>query len=75
MWIWVGRWVKKEGKTDAARAAAESVKRHWEEVALDVGLDPAKNVSLAENEKMIVVGISEEMDMLFREGGGAWQYY
>jgi len=75
MWIWVGRWVKKEGRTDEARIAAESVKRHWEEVALDVGLDPAENVSLAENEKMIAVGISEEMDTLFREGGGAWQYY
>ncbi len=75
MWIWVGRWVKTGGRAEEARASAEGIKKHWEEVCLDEGLDPAKNVVMAEGEKMFAVGISEQLDMLFREEGGSWQYY
>lgn len=75
MWIWVGRWIKAGGNEAAVRAAAEALRKHWEEVALDVGFDPAKNVVLAEGDKMLAVGISEAMDMHFREEGGSWQYY
>ena len=38
-------------------------------------LDPAENVALMENDVEIRVGISEALDLAFREGGGSWQYY
>ncbi len=49
--------------------------KHWREVALDQGLDPDKNVVRAESERLISVGISEEMDMEFREEPGEWRFY
>lgn len=74
-WIWVARWLKKESNEADVKPAAEAIRKHWEEVALDQGLDPAKNVTIAEGEKEIRVGISEEMDEVFREGPGEWRYY
>jgi len=74
-WIWVARWLKKPDQLDAVRKAAENVRKHWEESALDQGLDPARNVTVAEGDKEIRVGISEEMDQEFREEPGDWQYY
>ena len=74
-WIWVARWLKKEGKEAEVKNTAAAIRKHWEEVALDQGLDPAKNVTIAESEKEIRVGISEEMDEVFREGPGEWRYY
>jgi hypothetical protein len=74
-WRWVGRWVKTAGKEEEHRKAAETTRDHWREVALDVGLDPDKNVTLSESEKMLAVAITEQMDTLFREEGTSWQYY
>lgn len=74
-WIWVARWLKKEDNEEDVKQAAEAIRKHWEEVALDQGLDPGKNVTIAESEKEIRVGISEEMDEVFREGPGEWRYY
>lgn len=74
-WVNVARWIKKPGQEDEVRRAAEGVRRHWEEVALDVGYDPKKNVTLMEGDKELRVAISDEMDTTFREGGGSWQYY
>lgn len=74
-WIWVARWLKTPGKEEQVKQAAEGVRHHWREVALDEGFDPDKNVTVAEGEKEIRVGISEEMDEEFREGPGSWRYY
>jgi hypothetical protein len=74
-WIWVARWLRKAGNEAEVRQAAENVRNHWQESALDQGLDPAKNVTVAENEKEIRVGISEEMDAEFREASGGWRHY
>lgn len=74
-WIWVARWLKKPEALDEVRKAADVIRKHWEENALDQGLDPAKNVTVAEGDKEIRVGISEEMDEEFREGPGEWRYY
>lgn len=74
-WIWVARWVKTPGTEAEVRQAAANIRKHWEEVGLDQGMDPAKNVTVAEGEKEIRVGISEEMDEIFREGPGEWKYY
>jgi len=69
-WIWIFRWRKKEGKELEAREITSKVREHWEELAQDQGLDPAKNVILQEFDKEIRVGISEEMDDDFSQGGG-----
>lgn len=75
MWIWVARWLKKDKNLDEVKRSAENIRDHWREVALDVGFDPAKNVTVAEGDKEIRVGISEEMDMAFREEPGEWRFY
>lgn len=74
-WIWVARWPKKPDNRDEVKQAAQNIRAHWEQVALDEGLDPAMNVATAEGDKEIRVGISEEMDEIFREGPGEWRYY
>ena len=74
-WAYVARWIKKPDNENEIKSAAQAVRNHWEEVALDVGFDPARNVTVMEGEKELRVAISEEMDMAFREGGGSWQYY
>jgi len=73
MWVWVARWLKKENNTDLIKKDAEKVSNHWREVALDVGLDPEVNVTISEGEREVRVGISEEMDMHFREQPGEWR--
>jgi len=73
MWVWVARWLKKENNTDLVKKDAEKVSNHWREVALDVGLDPEVNVTISEGEREVRVGISEEMDMHFREQPGEWR--
>lgn len=75
MWVWVARWVKNDKNIEEIRAAASHVAKHWREVALDQGLDPDKNVVQAESERLVSVGISEEMDMEFREEPGEWRFY
>ena len=75
MWIWVARWLVRPGREEAVRQAAENVRRHWQEVCLDVGFDPARNVTVAESDKEIRVGVSEDLDATFREEPGEWRYY
>jgi len=74
-WIWVARWLKSEKNAAAVKEAAEAVRKHWTEACLDVGLDPAKNVTVAEGPKEIRVGLSEELDLYFREEPGEWRFY
>jgi hypothetical protein len=73
MWIWVARWLKRSGQEEEIRLAAGQIRKHWEDVCLDVGFDPASNVTVAETDKEIRVGISEELDMNFREEPGEWR--
>ncbi len=73
MWVWVARWIKKENNQEELRQDAKKISNHWREVALDVGFDPDKNVTVEEGDRQIRVGISEEMDMEFREGPGGWR--
>lgn len=76
MWIWVARWIKGGKLSDEEiKKAAANLRKHWEEAALDVGFDPAKTVTTAEGPREIRVGISEELDMAFREEPGEWRYY
>lgn len=75
MWVWVARWLKRAGHEDEARRAAEQIRAHWMEAALDQGLDPEENVTMAESDRFVRVGISQFMDEEFREGPGEWRYY
>lgn len=73
MWVWVARWLKKDNNLQEIQRDADKVKNHWSEVALDVGLDPELNVTVLDGEKELRVGISEEMDLYFREQPGEWR--
>ena len=75
MWVWVARWLKRDDTVEDVRRAAERLRAHWAEAALDQGLDPGENVTLAESDREVRVGISEHMDMEFREGPGEWRFY
>jgi hypothetical protein len=67
-WQAVARWHIKEGKTEELLEAAEKIRKHWQEIALDVGLDPEKNVILEQDENEVRVAVSMEMDQYFSEG-------
>ncbi len=73
MWVWVARWLKKKDNLEEIRKDADKIRTHWQEVALDIGLDPEKNVTVSESENEVRVGITEEMDMTFREQPGEWR--
>jgi len=73
MWVWVARWLKKDDNLKEIQRDADKVKTHWSEVALDVGLDPELNVTVLDGEREVRVGISEEMDLFFREQPGEWR--
>jgi hypothetical protein len=73
MWIWVARWLKRSGQEEEIRQAAGQIRKHWEDACLDVGFDPTRNVTVVEGDKEIRVGISEELDMNFREEPGEWR--
>ncbi|EGB14495.1 hypothetical protein DND132_1286 [Pseudodesulfovibrio mercurii] len=60
---------------EALREKAEGVQRHLEEIALDVGLDPSRNVIRAEVGDEVRIGISEDMDEYYREAPGSWRFY
>ncbi|MFW6236601.1 MAG: hypothetical protein ACOC24_07435 [Desulfovibrionales bacterium] len=72
-WVLVTRYVKTEKNKDQVEQYLERNRKHWEDVALDVGLDPAKNVRVQESEKEARIEISEEMDQYFRESAGSWK--
>jgi hypothetical protein len=73
MWVWVARWLKKNDNLKEIQRDADKVRNHWSEVALDVGLDPELNVTVLDGEREVRVGISEEMDLHFREQPGEWR--
>ncbi len=60
-------------KDESTRARADQIQHHLEEIALDVGLDPALNVKRAEVGDEIRIGISEYMDQYYREAPGSWR--
>jgi 1,2-phenylacetyl-CoA epoxidase catalytic subunit len=72
-WVVVTRYIKTDKNRDMVQQYLDRNREHWEEVALDVGLDPAKNVRVQEGEKEVRIEISEEMDLYFREEAGSWK--
>ena len=69
----VFRQIKQQAAMEMIQAAAEKVKKHWEELALDQGLDPASNVQLLESDKEIRVVISEQLSDIYSEEPGSWR--
>lgn len=60
---------------EAMRLKADHIQHHLEEIALDVGLDPALNVTRSDTDTEVRIGVSEYMDEYYREAPGAWRYY
>ena len=74
--ITAARFPKDRFDTDEnLRAKADAVQRHLEEIALDVGLDPKRNVIRTVAGDEIRIGVSEYMDQYYREAPGEWRYY
>ena len=71
-WITVNRFFRTENTEQDAKEAVERVSRHWQNVALDLGFDPERNVNVEEGEKMYAVAISEELDATMRREPGDW---
>lgn len=62
-------------KHEEVRMRADQVQKHLEEIALDVGLDPERNVTRTDTGDEIRIGVSEYMDQYYREAPGAWRNY
>ncbi|WP_247648303.1 hypothetical protein [Pseudodesulfovibrio sp. zrk46] len=62
-------------KDENLRIRADQVQHHLREIALDVGLDPELNVTRAEVNDEVRIGISEYMDEYYREAPGSWRHY
>ncbi len=69
----VFRHIKHPSRLEEILAAADKVKMHWEGLALDQGLDPARNVFLQDGEKEVRVMISEDLSLIYSEGPGSWR--
>ncbi|WP_338667783.1 hypothetical protein [Pseudodesulfovibrio methanolicus] len=75
-YVTAARFDKDRLATDGAlREKANRVQHYLEEIALDVGLDPNKNVTRVEVDDEVRIGISEEMDEFYREAPGSWRFY
>lgn len=75
-YVTAARFDKTRLETDGAlREKADRVQHYLEEIALDVGLDPNKNVTRTEVDDEVRIGISEEMDEFYREAPGSWRFY
>ncbi|MFW6324926.1 MAG: hypothetical protein ACOC0U_07685 [Desulfovibrionales bacterium] len=72
-WVLVTRYIRTDQNRELVDNYLERNKQHWEDVALDVGLDPVKNVRVWEGDKEVRIEISEEMDQVFREEAGTWK--
>ena len=53
----------------------DGILSHLNNLALDVGLDPERNVVFEEAGDEVKIGISEDFDLYLREAPGAWRYY
>jgi hypothetical protein len=56
-----------------ARHKMEDVISHFRELALDVGMDPDRNVVIQRLDDEVRVGISPELDLYLRESPGEWK--
>lgn len=62
-------------KDPEVRHKVDGILDHLNNLALDVGLDPGKNVVFEELDREVKIGISEEFDLYLREAPGEWRYY
>ncbi|THB64996.1 MAG: hypothetical protein D6E12_13605 [Desulfovibrio sp.] len=75
-WVTAARFSRaKYTEEEATRRKADGIRKHLEELALDVGLDPEKNVAVVEGDAEVKIGLSEEFDLYLREAPGEWRYY
>lgn len=72
-WVHVSRMLRTEKQKDQLQKLVDTNKKHWEDVALDLGFDPEKNVRIEEREQVVNISISEELDLALREEPGEWR--
>lgn len=57
---------------EEARQKLAHIKKHLEELALDIGLEPNLNVVLVEDDAEIRLGVSEELSEHMGQSAGGW---
>lgn len=72
-WVHVSRMLRTEKQKDQLQKLVDTNKKHWEDVALDLGFDPEKNVRIEDGEQVVNISISEELDLALREEPGEWR--
>lgn len=58
-----------------ARRNMDGILAHLRELALDVGMDPDRNVVIQRLDDEIRVGISSELDLYLRQSPGEWNLH
>jgi hypothetical protein len=75
-YVTAARFDKNRLETDEAlREKANRIQHYLEEIALNVGLDPSRNVTRVVVDDEVRIGISEDMDEFYREAPGSWRFY
>ena len=72
-WIQVTHFMKIERNKEQLQQLIDENVQHWQNVALDIGLDPEKNVALEDDGRKAVILISKDMDLALSEEPGEWK--
>ena len=72
-WVQVTHFVRTEKNKEKVRQLIDENQRHWQEVALDIGLDPEKNVAVEDDGRKVLLYISKDMDLALSEEPGEWK--
>ncbi|MCF8039701.1 MAG: hypothetical protein K9K79_10325 [Desulfohalobiaceae bacterium] len=72
-WIQVTHFMKIERNKEKLQQLIDENVQHWQNVALDIGLDPEKNVALEDDGRKAVILISKDMDLALSEEPGEWK--
>ncbi len=72
-WVQVTHFVRTEKNKEKIQQLIDENQRHWQELALDIGLDPEKNVSVEDDGHKVLLYISKDMDIALSEEPGEWK--
>lgn len=72
-WVQVTHFVRTEKNRDKVQELIDENLKHWQEVALDMGLDPEKNVAVEDEGQKVLLYISKDMDLALSEEPGEWK--
>ncbi|MCF8104230.1 MAG: hypothetical protein K9K64_01995 [Desulfohalobiaceae bacterium] len=72
-WVQVTHFMKVERNREKLQQLIDENVQHWQNVALDIGLDPEKNVALEDDGRKAAILISKDMDLALSEEPGEWK--